>query len=390
MDLNHPKHLNFPYLCLTKFFISKYPCLMPHRRSFYSFLICAVLLAFPQLLNAQSTLDSAAKIHLNLAVDAESFFYNGEFAHPIKPGYTLPGVVLRPALTFQYTDRIATRLGWHASYMFGANHLMVSCPLLTLHVVPIRPLSFMFGALPDIRQHRLPQYVYSSQHTWLTPPEMGVRVAYEHQLLQAETWIDWQKFIWRYADSQEEFLYGARFALTTFRQQLETSLFLLAAHLGGQIDTIDAPTVTSLNVGAIFSYTTPHLTSWGLALGAQLDGAYSSNGAPIQPLPSSKGWASRLTLLAAVQGGILAVGYYYAQNFHTLRGDQFYASHSNWNPAYITPNRSMLTARIEYNHHQLQMAHLHLSAELFYDIPLRQFDYAFLLSLRIPLNLKIL
>ncbi|MBR7052302.1 MAG: hypothetical protein IKI44_04850, partial [Bacteroidaceae bacterium] len=66
-------------------------------------------------------LDTADTRVLKVRVDATGFFHDNEYSSKMTDGYTLPGALLSPRLTYNPIDEIHIELGVHALCFNGAN-----------------------------------------------------------------------------------------------------------------------------------------------------------------------------------------------------------------------------------------------------------------------------
>ena len=110
-----------------------------------------LLLLCPCLGNAQIFYEDT---NLDLNFTSEGFFYNSEFSHPVKPGYTLPGITLRPFATLELKNKVAFTAGYFATYIQGKEKegLLLSRPLFTLsaHLFGDSGVYCALGTLPRI------------------------------------------------------------------------------------------------------------------------------------------------------------------------------------------------------------------------------------------------
>lgn len=341
------------------------------------------VLQYPQLDTGRHT--------VAFVLDAEGVFYNAEFSHPMKTGYTLPGVRVAPRVRIVPGERVSLELGYCGAYMFGDRGLMVSRPVATLAVHPVRGLSIAIGTLPDSRAHRLPEYIYTRQRAWIAPAEMGVRIGYAGRYFRGETWVDWEEFIWRNADRQEAFLYGLMGEVCPLiNRDIRARLFVLARHQGGQIDTIDAPVVTSSQIGGELVYRSIPLGSQGWIVTVATSGAFSHDGAKNLPTGQANGFALHPYIGLGTRGAEVVLGYYMGYNFHTLRGEEYFASYSLWSEGRSELRRSVLTARGSYAYRFGEVASLLFTTDVYYDMRQRRTDWAAFLTLRTGIGIPIL
>ena len=327
---------------------------------------------------------------LKYKLASEAYFYNAEFSHPVKPGYTLPGVWIKPLATLEVLSKVELTLGGYATLMQGTMSGFRYRPILTLNAYLFgdRGLYCALGTLPI--EHPLPEWIYATQYAWLNNPEAGAMLRYDWHGARFQTWIDWDRFIWKDSNDEERFLFGAQ--VYALKKQdapgIKYNAFFLARHHGGQIDTSHRPVVTSTNLGAELGYV------WTLDernfLLTRAAAVTSHDGHKPTPLTEHNGWAIcpefawewRSEKRYRVH---CVVSYFYGQNFITLRGEELYRSYSLWSEEYVQPRRQFLKGSFAFQESFVDVAHFLFEANGYYDIDLRRIDYDF--SLRLKLDL---
>lgn len=364
------------------------------------FLLLCLLGIFSQPLWAQSTFgrrnyEETEEVNWGLALGAESYFYNAEFAHPLKPGYTLPGVSVHPEVWRRVGEKLYLNGGYFYAYMHGKSGAQVHKPTLSIaaQLATTGRGSFWcrLGTLTDA--HPLPEAIYSPQYTWLHGPEAGAQLCWQGGRYRIQTWIDWDRFIWKDANDEERFLYGLEwFNHAATGQGSEQgaqpaftyNAFFLARHHGGQIDTSHLRVVTSTNAGLSLGWACREGT---LCPQVKLHGFLSHDGHHDSPLPARNGWAvageASLLFLGQLQ---LGVGYFYGKNFISLRGEELYRSYSVWSDGAMRSERRILEGTIVYEEPITQSGRFSCGAKGYYDLALGRIDYDFYLRLQIALE----
>ncbi len=358
------------------------------------FWLSLLLLLTPILVWANGNpLDSVEDtLHVGLRVDSEGVFYNAEFSHPMKPGYTLPGVAVEPTLRVQPNKWAEFIGGYRGVFMGGKMRSVVGCPVISLRMCLSPELMIRMGTLANTRTHGLPDWLYSHQWPWLHNPETGAKIKYMRGLFRAETWIDWSNFIWRGENDNERFLYGLRVQYGGSRRPevvltgMRVGLFALASHIGGQIDDSPEPVQTSLNAGVDLHYTSSPMGGLSLRLLGGVYFAISRDGAAASPLDISSGWAGYPYLALRMRRGMVSVGYFRAKRFVSLRGEELLSAYSSWGDGRAMAARSVLTGTLRYRYQLGKSTEFTARAEGFYDLTLSRVDWAFLLRIRMRLS----
>jgi len=350
-------------------------------------ILLPILLLFSYVSFAQDFFDNT-RIKFNLA--GEGYFYNAEFSHPVKPGYTLPGFTARPSATLEFNQKLEFTAGYFTSFIQGKNGVHLSRPILTIasYLFGKSGLYCALGTLPI--SHPLPEWVYSNQYAWLHNPEAGALLRYDARWFRLQTWIDWDRFIWKDANDEERFLFGAQLHALPNQQNgnLTYNAFFLARHHGGQIDTSHLPVVTSTNIGTELGYV------WRLGvhnfMGTRIAAVTSHDGHKPTPLTQRNGWAIRpeisWKLMKDTQYNLrFAVSYFYGNNFISLRGEELYRSYSMWSDGNVQQQRQILQGAFVFQEKLLQYASFQFGANGYYDLDLRRIDYDFYLRLKLDL-----
>lgn len=328
--------------------------------------------------------------YLRFKLDTEGYFYNAEFSHPLKPGYTLPGFIVQPSCTLAIDRKFEFTAGYFGSFIHGREGIFRSCPILSLggYLFGNSGLYCALGTLPI--SHPMLEFVYSCQYAWLHRPEAGAQIRYDTQWFRLQTWIDWDHFIWKDANDEERFLFGAQLHSipNSHHHRFAYNAFLLARHHGGQIDTSRLPVVTSTNIGLVLEYALG-LNSH-LSIGTRLAAVASHDGHKPTPLTQRNGWALRPEIWFKIptnkhRGLKFLVSYFYGSNFISLRGEELYRSYSLWSDGKVQSQRQILQGEFVFQEVITQQAAFQFGINGYYDLDLRRIDYDFYLRLRLNL-----
>ena len=223
-------------------------------------------------------LDTADTRVLKVRVDATGFFHDNEYSSKMTDGYTLPGALLSPRLTYNPIDEIHIELGVHALCFNGANkypnyayhdigmwkgdqyqsgfHLL---PWIRLQA-QLKGVNIILGDLYGGQNHRLIEPMWNSETNLSQDPEMGVQVKWDSRHIQMDTWLNWQSYIFKLERHQEAFTVGSvwrvLFGDHSKQKGLKWSLpvQLLIQHRGGEQDdkslNLGVQTLCNASVGA--------------------------------------------------------------------------------------------------------------------------------------------
>lgn len=324
--------------------------------------ICCLALgtALPTVLRAQAfddrlyrtdyRLDPARTGELRMAVENLSFFQNNEFAGDVAPGYTLPGLWLRPKLTFQPLDNIRLEAGLHALVYHGAreypNYSYQNIPSWQssgyqrgAHLMPyfraqmqLRRVQLVLGHIYGGSNHRLAEPLYCPELNLTADPEAGFQLLWDMPRFHLDAWINWESFIFRQDVHNEVFTVGLsseiKYNAPDAPLHAYTPLQATIQHRGGEIDdgqqSIPVSTLTNGAVGFGLVGNVNRRVLRQVFAEAYLLGYYQQNG-NLSPL--DKGYA------AYAQAGLrmgtnwqLRGGYFYGKDFISLLGLPYFGT----------------------------------------------------------------
>ncbi|MCF0198702.1 MAG: hypothetical protein HUK02_05175 [Bacteroidaceae bacterium] len=241
--------------------------------------------------------DTAQTRVLAAQVDALAFFRDNEYNTDFVKGYTLPGLWVRPTLTYQPLEAIRIEAGAHAAIFEGANRYPCFAyhDIATwkgqqfqhgIHVLPffrvrasLSHLTFILGNLYGAQTHGLSLPMFNPEQCISADPEMGFQMLLDRPCVHLDWWVNWQSYIFQLDSHQEAFTGGLITQLRLSRPEAAVQWALpaeiLLQHRGGQQDTTQLGVQTLANMSAGVSMQTrfrrPHLT----AVRAEVAGLFS-------------------------------------------------------------------------------------------------------------------
>ncbi len=218
--------------------------------------------------------DSAEAQVLSLKVDATAFLRDNEYdGSRLTNGYTLPGVRLRPVLTYNPIEQIHLELGAYAIFYDGASKYpnYAYHDIATWkgnqysrgsHALPffraearLRTLTLVLGDIYGAQNHRLIYPLFNPELSLSADPEMGFQLLLDRKRIHFDAWLDWQSYIYELDTHQEAFTVGgnAELRLNASRGRIRWTMpvQLLIQHRGGEQDTtqLGVQTLTNASVG---------------------------------------------------------------------------------------------------------------------------------------------
>ncbi len=250
-----------------------------------------------------SGIDTTMTQRLGLKVDATAFFRDNEYdTSELTQGYTLPGVRIRPVLTYNPIDQIHLELGAYAIFYNGANKYpnYAYHDIATwkgsqyqrgAHALPFfraearfKDLTLVFGDLYGAQNHRLIEPMYNPELNISADPEMGFQLLLDRPHIHFDVWLDWQSYIYKLDSHQEAFTVGANATIAWNpahpRLKFTTPVQLLLQHRGGEQDTtqLGVQTVANASIGLHMDYAAHRRVLDNVHAEVNLLGSYQQSG----------------------------------------------------------------------------------------------------------------
>lgn len=281
-----------------------------------------------------------------------NYVRNYEYSNKFHDGYTLYGTQLEPQLVYYANPNLAITAGAYLRKDFGDNGVYDAKPLFSLKYHK-NDLTLIFGSLEGNIQHNYIEPIYNLERKITTPIEYGTQLLVEKEKFRLDSWIAWQKMIYRGDAAKEEIVGGLiteTDVLKTENWRLTIPVQFLAYHQGGQIDVLkDIPLTTLFNGAAGFKlhkkvgyYVKEVFTDNYLAVYKDFS--------PSKVRAYQGGFGLWLNAGMETKWGSLVASYWKGNKFITIKGMPLYQSVSeNLLDAGFTQNsRSILALRYVY------------------------------------------
>lgn len=344
-------------------------------------LLLSLLLIIPLALHAQ--LDSLVyqtntdirrpdQGELRLRIDALAFLRDNEYKGKLVKGYTLPGLWIQPAITYQPLKNLRLELGLHLLHYWGSNRYpnynyqslaqqngahrqngFHCLPVFRAQLRPHRNVDIILGTLYGKANHQLIQPLYSDEANLSSDPETGLQVLLRRPHFTLDTWVDWQTFIFRGDDHQESFAYGISARYLPLNPQHPAKLYFpiqaIFQHRGGEINptAADRQVKTWLNAAVGAGIQLPLHTHTPVTLGLEADLAIFRQQSGTA-LPFQSGHGIYATATAQISRFNLRAAYWARRNFVTLYGNPLYGTMSVDEDNLTYHHPQTLTLRAEY------------------------------------------
>lgn len=331
-----------------------------------------------RLFEQRMTIEPTDSGKLYLGLNMLGFAKDNEFFDTVIDGYTLFGYQLNPYLSYHISKNVRLDAGVYVQKDFGNDHYSDVKPTLSLKIRNSN-VDFIFGTLEGSVHHRLIEPLYDFERVLNNRLENGAQVVWMKDGLFLDAWIDWQKMIYANSAEPERFTAGVSFNKTLFNLgnvHIDLPLQLVAAHQGGQIDTVDNEVITRFNMagGLTLEGTgAGFISAWGVkAYGAM----FNTNAN--RPLFNNEGVGYLINPYLQTSIGLTVMAsYWHGDRFMSIQGSPLYASANEIHPGRIDRTREFLMVRFLYDVKVAEGLTLTARAEPFLDTYSQELEYSF-------------
>lgn len=281
-----------------------------------------------------------------------NYVRNYEYSNKFHDGYTLYGTQLEPQLVYYAHPNLAFTAGAYLRKDFGSEGLYEAKPLFSLKYQK-NNLTLIFGALEGNIQYNYIEPLYNFERKITTPVEYGTQLLVERKNFKLDSWIAWQKMIYRGDAAKEEIVGGLiteSTVLNTGHWKLSIPVQFLAYHAGGQIDVLKETPISTLFNGA----TGVKLSK---QVGLNIKEFFTENYiavykdfSPTKVRAYQGGFGLWLNAGMHTKWGSLVTSYWKGNNFITIKGMPLYQSVSEtlYDQGFKQSSRSILAFRYAY------------------------------------------
>lgn len=306
---------------------------------------------------------------------------NNEYFNKIADGYTLFGYQLNPKLIYFPSPNVRLEAGVFAWKDFGNAAYSQITPTFTLKYEK-NNFAFLFGTLEGSLTHRLIEPLYDFERVIYDRLEHGVQFIYSHRYFAIDTWINWEKMVYRGSPFQEVLTAGASGRLKVVDNQywkINFPLQILTSHQGGQITTANLPALTLVN-GTAGLHISKQLSTNGFFRNARMEHYYvfSKDLVP-SPRPFQQGKGTYLNLALSTAWLEIMGSYWLGNAYVPSRGGPLYSSvsSSHSNEGHTEKLRELFILRLMHNTRLSEKLLLSARAEPFYDFNSQEIEFSF-------------
>jgi hypothetical protein len=301
-----------------------------------------------------------------------NYVRNYEYSNKFHDGYTLYGIQLEPQLVYYADSNLAFAAGAYLRKDFGNEGVYNAKPLFSLKYHK-RNLTLIFGSLESNIQHQYVEPIYDFEQKITSPIEYGTQLLVDRKKFKLDTWIAWQKMIYK-GDPQKEEIVGGLITESTLLQtanwKLSIPVQFLAYHQGGQIDVLKEIPISTLFNGA---------TGFKLhkIVGPNVKEIYADNYiavykdfSPTKRRAYQSGFGLWLNVGMDTKWGSFVASYWKGNNFITIKGMPLYQSVSEnlYNQGFKQNSRNILALRYAYQKELIPNLYLDVRFEPHFDL----------------------
>lgn len=310
-----------------------------------------------------------------------NYVRNYEYSNKFHDGYTLYGTQLEPQLVYYANPNLAITAGAYLRKDFGNEGVYDTKPLFNLKYHK-KDLTLVFGSLEGNIQHNYIEPIYNFERRITTPIEYGTQLLVDKEKFKLDSWIVWQKMIYK-GDAAKEEIVGGLSTETTVLQKGRWKLIIpaqfLAYHQGGQIDVLKDQPLSTLFNGA---------TGFKLhkAVGLNIREIFTDNYiavykdfSPTKTRAYQGGFGLWLNAGVDTKWGTLVASYWKGNNFLTIKGMPLYQSVSEnlYDAGFKESSRSILALRYAYQKQLIPNLYLDVRFEPHFDLGTPDADFQF-------------
>lgn len=368
--------------------------------------ICTITIIIISFLNLSGQETDTIKYgKLSLGIKSISFIKNNEYFNPISAsqfvlpsslpqrvdkslwieGYTLTGEFLQPELVYRTNSGITLKAGVHLLKYSGSDEFYSAKPLISASYDFSEKSSLTIGSFSSDDRHGMFDPVYDRERLYTENTEEGLLFTFRSYRVFNDTWIDWEKFIFRGDTTQEIFNFGESFKysfdIIPDVLNAEIPVQIMFKHYGGQIS--DAPhsveTFFNMSAGLRMNYSIASKRYGEVGM----EYLYFRNSVIPQRdnYALKHGSASWFRFHYNYKRIYFGTYYWKAEDFFAPSGNGIYASIFNFRSDYIVHTRKVLTSALHYTFLPEKFFELQFGAESYYDINDKRLDYSLLLHL---------
>lgn len=326
-------------------------------------------------------LDSITPGTVQLGIDNGNFLRNYEYFSPMQYGYTLMGSQLAGVIRYDAHASLRLEGGIYLLSDYGGQAFRKISPIWSVKWKSGAHRLIM-GNLESNVSHRLIEPLLNYESYITQNQERGLQWKIDHKRIWSDTWINWERMQYLQDSMQEVFSAGHSSNTVLLNKndwQIMMALQGLVTHQGGQIDTVDLPMTTQLNLAVgieIQKKTDNWLESFFTQNYYLLSRQIIPGAQPLFP----EGNALFLNAGMQSKGGLgFSLGYWQSEGYTSMRGAYLFRSMAGeyGRMGFSTFERKLLFARVYYQKQLAPGFSIDVRLEPYHDISSHLLEYAY-------------
>jgi hypothetical protein len=294
------------------------------------------------------------------------------YVNPNIEGYTLIGNFIQPALLFFPSSKFSVRLGAHLLNYSGAGKVSQLIPVISSKYRFSDRTSLTLGSLDGCEKHRLFDPVFDQERMYNKNAENGIEFMTEQKHIFSDTWLDWEKFIFKGDTTREILTFGESFRYTTGKIKnlfnVNIPFQFLIKHKGGQISNYSGNVETLINLaaGAGISYDVNNGNSG--KIGFDYIHLLFYDNSSDQVFSFRQGYANWYKLHYSYKALLFELAYWKSHNYYTPDGNLIYSSISGYAGRTVLHDRSLFNTSLYLTIYPIKDLELFLGFDFYYDL----------------------
>lgn len=317
-----------------------------------------------------------------------NFSKNNEYKGSFADGATMMGYLATPKLVYYPSSDLRIEAGIRLQKYSGLNDFSKPEAVFSIHYQANDKLAFILGTLNQDDNHHLHEAFFEPERFFTDKAENGFQALYKSKIINFDTWINWEQFIFQNDPFQEVFTFGltADFRLNNpeSSHSLSIPLQVLFTHKGGEIDTSDdyKQTIGHFGTGLVYRKTLDHFII--KSFNAEVLSFQFTDNSLDKEFVFNKGKGFHFRVGAETKHSYIKLGYWLGDKFGSSRGSALFQSVSVLDKTHIEKRRDLLTAKYRIQKSIASGILLGGQVDAYYDLrSQRDFSYAFSVFVRV-------
>ncbi len=302
-------------------------------------------------------------------------------------GYTLIGYFVQPELVYNPSDRVTLRAGTYLLKYSGKDSFTKVMPVFSTSLKITKNTTLIMGTLSGSNSHKLYDPVFNHERLYKNYNEEGFQVTGNYKRIFNDMYVSWDNFIFSNDTTREIINFGESFRYTfpVISGFIHPSipLQLQFKHFGGQISNYPGHMETYFNLmtglGCDFDIAGGRYGEAGVEVLGFINKEFP--GKPVSGITS--GHAAWIKGHYSYKGLHFGASYWKAHDFFAPNGNPVYASVKDNTSGYVVPDREILNNTLYIKLFPEKFLEFYLEAETYYDLKMKNLDYAFTLHLNL-------